>query len=408
MRRRVRIAVLAISLMAAVLLIPATQPVHAASVGKPVIKSMSTDRTIVTIKFKAAKKAKKYKVQWKYSASPSYVSYKTAKTIKAKKGQKTYTVKLKLYSNDSFRIRIAAVGAKNKKAFSKTKKLDIGPCDHVYEKTVLTQGSCTQEGRIRYTCKYCWDYYTETIPAGHKYEKTVLSESTCNERGLVRYTCSVCGDTYDEEQARLKHDWQTIVHPPTQEYMGYTEKHCPKCGRSTYGDSTIYPLVIEIPDEETIRAKLEKIKEQYPEGTHWGHDTFYTSKYPRVGLGGKDGEHVRTAACGGFADMVSEELYAYLPDREIPLSEVRIGDRIRTMYTYNGVTDSHVGIVYKIDKEENMLYCCGGNSGGEVYWEGQLGMPLDTILSWTEQDNKESWEKYGSTMRAYTCRPIGY
>ena len=64
-------------------------------------------------------------------------------------------------------------------------------CEHDYtEKT--TEATCTENGKIIYTCSQCGDQYAESIPAlGHKYEAEV---SKSGAYPVVNYKCSVCGD----------------------------------------------------------------------------------------------------------------------------------------------------------------------------------------------------------------------
>ena len=42
------------------------------------------------------------------------------------------------------------------------------------------------------------------VPHKHSYEKKVVRQATCDEEGLILYTCSGCGDSYTEVIAKLK------------------------------------------------------------------------------------------------------------------------------------------------------------------------------------------------------------
>ncbi len=67
--------------------------------------------------------------------------------------------------------------------------------------------TCTEEGRITYTCVHCGAQDTQPIPAtgAHTYEAwVVITEPTTKEPGLRQRVCQVCGHTQQESIAPVE------------------------------------------------------------------------------------------------------------------------------------------------------------------------------------------------------------
>ena len=86
---------------------------------------------------------------------------------------------------------------------------DITKCDHDYE-AVSVAATCTEGGSTTYTCTFCGDSYTETVPAlGHDIGGwQTVKAPTCTADGLEQRSCSRCGLTEDRVLAAPGHDWQ--------------------------------------------------------------------------------------------------------------------------------------------------------------------------------------------------------
>lgn len=103
---------------------------------------------------------------------------------------------------------------------------------HDYKKSVIPP-TCTEDGRVTWTCVRCGDSYTEKGEAalGHDYAKTATPPS-CTEAGKTVWVCPHCGDTYSEEDgAALGHDYaetaRTDASPDAEGSITYT---CSRCG----------------------------------------------------------------------------------------------------------------------------------------------------------------------------------
>ena len=74
----------------------------------------------------------------------------------------------------------------------------IVDCDqgfHDYEKSVLKEPTCTEEGELSLTCKECGYTCTQSVPVSHAFTAEKLI-------GYNSYTCSICGFTYTENTAK--------------------------------------------------------------------------------------------------------------------------------------------------------------------------------------------------------------
>lgn len=73
----------------------------------------------------------------------------------------------------------------------------IAALGHNYGEAVVTPATCTEDGKMTYTCARCNDVKTTTIKAtGHKEYVIDAIEATCNTEGRTEgKKCAVCGET---------------------------------------------------------------------------------------------------------------------------------------------------------------------------------------------------------------------
>lgn len=78
-------------------------------------------------------------------------------------------------------------------------------------------------------------------PHVHNYTSYVLQEANCTQPGIRSYVCS-CGSTYAEQIPvdPNKHNYRSIVIPPTATSAGYTLYRCTRCN-NTYMDDYTQP-----------------------------------------------------------------------------------------------------------------------------------------------------------------------
>ena len=223
---------------------------------------------------------------------------------------------------------------------------------HDYSVEVIeTQPNCYFEGTKRYKCSRCGatsaDEYT-LPPLGHKYVENVV-EPTCTEQGYTEHKCSVCGDSETDNYVdALGHEKGSIVKTvdASKKGQGYTVYTCSRCGTEFKDDYTDFQ-----PTEEQVYKDIMALEAKYPEGSVWDDDSVYESPYRN---------NYKYTACDGFAQMLSDEAFGYLPQRfHTDFSNIKVGDRI--------YSDHHVMVVLQID-EEGGIYTVEGNVNGEVVW----------------------------------------
>lgn len=66
--------------------------------------------------------------------------------------------------------------------------------------------SCTSDGEMKRTCKYCDYYITKPVESkGHKYDAGVVTKKPAiGEKGVKTFTCTKCGDKYTEDIPALE------------------------------------------------------------------------------------------------------------------------------------------------------------------------------------------------------------
>ncbi len=98
--------------------------------------------------------------------------------------------------------------------------------------------TCTEPGKIIYSCGFCSATKEETIEAtGHNYVAGEIVAPTCTAQGYTVYTCSVCGATENRDYTdKAAHSYETVVTAPTCTEKGYTTYTCSVCGDSYTGD----------------------------------------------------------------------------------------------------------------------------------------------------------------------------
>ena len=111
----------------------------------------------------------KGKITWK-SSNKKVVSISKKGKIKTKKAGKV--------------LLTAKAGAKTYRIY-----LSVLNKKHSWRKLSEKKATCTEEGTIKYRCKYCKDIYEDKQDAlGHIYTKKVIAP-TCDSEGYTIYTC---------------------------------------------------------------------------------------------------------------------------------------------------------------------------------------------------------------------------
>ncbi|MGM9625909.1 MAG: transglutaminase domain-containing protein [Eubacteriales bacterium] len=104
-------------------------------------------------------------------------------------------------------------------------------CVHTWNEGQETKAAtCTEEGKIRYTCTQCGATKTEkTEPTGHRYIDEVTAP-TCTEGGYTTHTCTVCGDSYTDSYT------DAVGH-------NFIDGICTVCHAKEFGTCAVYGTV---------------------------------------------------------------------------------------------------------------------------------------------------------------------
>jgi len=116
----------------------------------------------------------------------------------------------------------------------KTKTEAISKVEHDYQQSEETKGTCLEIGKIKFACNNCGDsYYVETEYAPHNYIPSDEStQPTCTEDGMQIMTCSVCNDKNTSTIPALGHEESpvaTLKTAPTCEAEGLEQYLCTRC-----------------------------------------------------------------------------------------------------------------------------------------------------------------------------------
>ena len=116
---------------------------------------------------------------------------------------------------------------------------------HSYDGGVITlEPTCTENGRILYSCS-CGDSYSESIlPKGHSYATRII-EPTCTEGGYTLNECEICGYSYQHSPTAMKNHTVIVdvAKAPTCANTGLTEgSHCQDCNAKLVEQSVIPAL----------------------------------------------------------------------------------------------------------------------------------------------------------------------
>ena len=222
---------------------------------------------------------------------------------------------------------------------------EIPQLPHDYT-SVVVNPTCTQDGKVVYTCSDCGHSYETKIEAtGHIYATIIIAPS-CTSQGYTTKTCPNCGDSERTDYVdALGHNYVSVVVAPTCTAQGYTKHTCSVCNHSYKSDFVNatghdYSTETVVAPTCTTRGytlhectKCESFyKTDYVDAL--GHDyVFTTTVQPTDTMNGYDlyvcsrcfGEYKETIFAGGKA-LVSYTVYgadgAVIPEAKIVLTNI--------------------------------------------------------------------------------------
>lgn len=238
--------------------------------------------------------------------------------------------------------------------------------EHNYLGAVVKEATCTEAGKMEYTCKLCGESDTEEIPAkGHSYEETVVLPS-CEEGGYTQKVCSVCGDTVIENETEaLGHDYIGSVLPATCTKAGAIAYICSRCEQSYTEEIPLVPHTFETKVLLVPNCTTGGLAEHTC--TVCGHSErevlapaheFESMVYPPVcDFGGSTKHTCKLCGYYYFSDYVDELGHDYVLVEHVDLTETAIG--------YD---------LYRCER-------CGGSKRENIFPEGEHQFVSKTIPS---------------------------
>ncbi|MCI9168481.1 MAG: Ig-like domain-containing protein [Dorea sp.] len=258
-------------------------------------------------------------------------------------------------------LQLKLNGTKKKAKWSSSDKKVAAVSSHG-KVTAKKKGTATITARLgqkKYRCKITVKAVkTQQTAHKHSYTERVTSP-TCTKRGYTTYSCSGCSYSYkDKYTEAFGHSYAKNTVSASKNGKGYTLYTCSRCQKSYKGDYTDYQ-----PSESQVYEDIVGLRTRYPQGMKWNNDDYY---------GWRGGIYSGGYGCAGFAFMLSDEAFGYLPARmHKNFSEIRVGDIVRMN------NDGHSVIVLEVNGSGAVV--AEGNLNNSVYWGRQIS--FSEILS---------------------------
>ncbi|MBQ6552923.1 MAG: hypothetical protein IJL83_04850, partial [Clostridia bacterium] len=109
-------------------------------------------------------------------------------------------------------------------------KLGADECEHDWVETDRVAATCTEPGKITYTCSKCGETKDEPIdidPDAHDWVEIGRTKATCAAEGVINYACSHNPDHTKDEPIAIDpdaHDWGDWTDSPDKE--GWEQRVC--------------------------------------------------------------------------------------------------------------------------------------------------------------------------------------
>jgi len=210
---------------------------------------------------------------------------------------------------------------------------------HYIGTAVLT---CTADNGQTFTVKVTTSCYNHTEAV------ELTTASNCIQRGVERHYCLTCDYTYNQILPLGEHDYvysSTIA--PSKDAPGYEAYLCSVCGKLDSRNQVDYH-----PTTEQVYRDMMSMQASYPEGMPWTNNNFYewNGGYYSGGYG-----------CAGFAFMLSDAAFGYLPARvHEDFDTIKTGDILRLN------NDGHSVVVIAISGDTYTL--AEGSYNNSVHW----------------------------------------
>ena len=319
-------------------------------------------------------------------------------------------------------------------------------CNHAYNETVLSEGSCTDPGLTVYSCNACGKVYKEENAAkGHQFGEWSIDEATCTEAGSQVRVCSLCGEKQTEIIEPIGHKYSELAVEGSCTELPHTLYTCDDCGDSyivyaeeimsdwqadkpldiddaliesktqyRYRDMEIISSTEEAPDGYTFLDETWEVSDTkqidyvqtWPDGFDTGHALY--SEYGREILTDAENDKEKLTV---DSDTVTGYLYYHWCYRNSYYSKSKKEGNYNIFHAYYSTTEPGT---YRVDTSD-WSYCTSdsGCSNTEWYFVAEVHTQSSTLYHklkrysrWTEFSNWSDTEVTATEDRQVETRTV--
>ncbi len=134
--------------------------------------------------------------------------------------------------------------------------------------------------------------------------------------------------------------------------------------------------------EVQARDKMDEFLKLYPNGTHWGYDTYYTAN-----------NGTRYCACDAYAYMASDYIFGNAPYTSVTvnINNIRIGDIITQNGSLTGASYGHRSVCIGVDPVNGCILTAAGNANGTVLYFNMF--KISEVISVVTRYSNTSWSR---------------
>ena len=234
-----------------------------------------------------------------------------------------------------------------------TAKVTVSCYNHVQSPTTETikEPTCMETGILRTYCKNCDYYYDRMLSTvDHEHFLSYTVPATCENYGKAYYICKWCygreySTPYGSPSGHAYSYNGTVT--ASKAGPGYEAYVCGNCNEVEQRNKVDYN-----PSEAQVYNDMIAMKSQYYEGMPWDNSNYY---------GWNAGYYSGGYGCAGFAFMLSDAAFGYLPANiHGDFDNIKPGDILRVN------NDSHSVVVLKIEGDKYTL--AEGNYNYSIHW----------------------------------------
>lgn len=282
--------------------------------------------------------------------APESVLSETSTVVHAAAKIKLNNTKATITKGDTLQLNLKGTKKKAKWSSSNKKVASVNSNGKVTAKAKGTVTITAKLSKKQYKCKIT---VKNPQQQGHKHSyKQRITAPTCTEQGYTTYICSACQYSYrGNYAAALGHSYKKTLVSASKKGKGHTLYTCSRCKESYKDDYTDFQ-----PTDAQVYSDMIALKASYPEGMTWNNSNYYSWK---------GGIYSGGYGCAGFAFMLSDEAFGYLPARKhTDFYNIKVGDILRVNQ------DTHSVIVLEV--KEDSVVLAEGNYNNSIHWGRQM------------------------------------